>query len=223
MGSLTAAGAGGRRGDWCRIAGGVAALVLAVLFLLGGLAPAIGHLWAAGRAGWLASFQRIWLVTLFELNAGIGDLEFDALYGLRAVDISIMVLVGVMNVGLYAVHSRTSRVWSLIAAVVPFLGIGILLATRIAGRSGVMGAGLIISLVMARSGVSWRSLGWLGGLANGLLLAGDILTATDTPSGGVAVLVGLGYTLLLVWCFLVGRCLLKLGRTGGLRTGGAVC
>ena len=94
----------------------------------------------------------------------------------------------------------------------PFLGIVIFIATRIAGRSGVMGAGLVISFVMLRSNSFGQVIAFVGILASVLLLAGDLGTTENSPSIIVAVLIGIGYVLLMTWFFLIARRLLQLGQ-----------
>jgi hypothetical protein len=163
---------------------------------------------------WLSLFPDNWLVILFKLNAGFDGVQFDRLYGLNPLDIAIMVLVAIMALGLYTALRRTSRIWSLVAAVMPILGIILFIATKLAGRSGVMGTGLVISFVMLRSNIFGRMTAVWGILASLLLLAGDFGTTANSHSTIVAILVGIGYVLLMTWFFLVGRRLLQLGQSG---------
>ena len=199
------------RWNWLYQVSGVASLILGVLFLI-----AMTSLFTAGLQpstinGWLSPFQNNWLVVLFKLNAGFDGVQFDLLHRLNALDIAIMALVATTYLGLYVALRRTSRIWSIIAAVMPFLGIVVFLATRIAGRSGVMGAGLVISFVMLRSNSFGQVIAFVGILASVLLLAGDLGTTENSPSIIVAVLIGIGYVLLMTWFFLIARRLLQLG------------
>jgi len=199
------------RWNWLYQVSGVASLILGVLFLI-----AMTSLFTAGLQpstinGWLSPFQNNWLVVLFKLNAGFDGAQFDLLYGLNPLDIAIMALVATTYLGLYAALRRTSRIWSIVAAVMPFLGIGVFIATRIAGRSGVMGAGLVISFVMLRSNSFGKVTAFVGILSSALLLAGDFGTTESSPSTIVAVLIGIGYVLLMTWFFLIARRLLQLG------------
>jgi hypothetical protein len=164
--------------------------------------------------GWLSLFQNNWLVVLYKLNAGFDGVQFDLLYGLNPLDITIMALVATVYLGLCAALWRTSRIWSIIAAVMPFLGIGVFMATRIAGRSGVMGAGLVISFVMlqSRGRVFSKVIAFVGILASVLLLAGDVGTSANSHSNLIAILIGIGYVLLMTWFFLIGRRLFQLGQ-----------
>ena len=199
------------RWNWLYQVSGAASLILGVLFLI-----AMTSLFTAGLQpstinGWLSPFQNNWLVVLFKLNAGFDGVQFDLLHGLNPLDIAIMALVATTYLGLYAALRRTSRIWSIIAAVMPFLGIVVFIATRIAGRSGVMGAGLVISFVMLRSNIFGKVTAFVGILSSVLLLAGDFGTTESSPSTIVAVLIGIGYVLLMTWFFLIARRLLQLG------------
>lgn len=201
------------RWNWLFKVSGLASLILGVIFLIGMVSLITAGLRPGTITGWLSLFQNNWLVVLFKLNAGFDGVQFDLLYGLNPLDIAIMSLAATMNLGLYAALRRTSRVWSMIAAVIPFLGIVLFIATEIAGRSGVMGAGLVISFVMLRSNIFGKVTAFVGILASVLLLAGDFSTAANSHSNIVAMLVGIGYMLLMTWCFLIGRRLVQPGRS----------
>ena len=154
-----------------------------------------------------------WLVVIFKIHAGLGGLQIDKLQTFNFLDAGILAIVAVMYVGLYASLRGTSRIWSVIALIQPFLGIALFVATKSAGRSSIMGAGLVISAVMMRGGMFNKAIGLAGLLASALLLAGDLSAGAIPPSGLVAALFGIGYMLLIAWLFLVGR---RLFQAGGL-------
>ncbi len=187
------------------IISGVSALALGMLFLLAMLSLIAVDLHSG--------ITNNWLITLFKLNAGFEEIQFDQLYGPNLLDITLMALVVVVYLGLYVALKRTSRLWSMIAAIIPLLGIVIFIVTKLAGRSGVMGAGIVISLVMLRSNAFSKVIAFLGILANVLLLVGDFGTAATSPSTPVAIAIGIGYVLLLVWFFLIARQFFRLGQT----------
>ena len=85
---------------------------------------------------------RNWLVVLFALNAGTGGLPADPLRILNPLDFAVLVLVGIAFLGLRPAlgKNENSRIWTAVAAALPFIGIAILLVTKLAGRSSVMGA-----------------------------------------------------------------------------------
>ncbi|MEW6184025.1 MAG: hypothetical protein AB1500_12775, partial [Bacillota bacterium] len=145
-------------------------------------------------------------------NAGFGGLPADPLRILNSLDIVILVLAGITFLGFRPTLGRINGIWTGIAVALPFAGIAVLFVTHLAGRSALMGAGLVISFLMLKS-AGFRRLGYAGLPANALLLAGDLATgASRAPL--VAVLIGTGYLLLLAWFLLVGMRLLRLGSGG---------
>ena len=177
--------------------GAVAAGVVALMLLTGIAALAFG----------LPGLQlRTWLVVLFQINADVGSLPARPLRVFNPLDVIVLILTGVTIMAAWSLISRPSRAWLLISVTLPFFGIALLIATHLAGRSALMGAGLVIALFLARSSDT-RRMGYLGICANGLLLIGDIATG-DVTGPFVAVLVAVGYLLLLAWFALIGARLL---------------
>jgi hypothetical protein len=211
---ITNVNTGGSRWDWLYKVSGAAALILGLLFLVAIISLIAANLPPGAINAALLLFQSNWLVVLFKLNAGFDGVQFELLYGLNPLDIVILVLVAIMVLGLYNALRRISRIWSLVAAIIPILGIILFTATKLAGRSGVMGAALVISFIMLRSNIFGRWIAGLGILASVLLLAGDFGTSANSPSTIVAILVGLGYVLLMTWFFLVGRRLFRASKIG---------
>ena len=150
---------------------------------------------------------RNWLVVLFELNAGTGGLPVDPLRALNPLDFAVLVLVGITFLGLQPALRRVNKVWMTIAVAMPFAGIALLAITRLAGRSTVMGAGLVIAFLMLRGTGFSRPLACTGILANAFLLVADLATGTS-PAPLVAAFVGVGYVLLVAWFLLIGARLL---------------
>jgi hypothetical protein len=115
-----------------------------------------------------------------------------------------MALIGTMYLGLYAALRGTNKVWPMVALVQPFLGIVIFVVTKSAGRSGVMGAGLVISMVMLRSDIFNKVIAFMGLLSSILLLAGDISEGIF-HSYIFAIITAIGYVLLTAWFFLIAQ------------------
>jgi hypothetical protein len=185
-----------------------AALTVGLLFMI-----AVIELVISGpQFGWLSPFQNNWLVVIFKLHAGYGGIKLDMLHNLSLLDIAILALVGTMYVGLYAVLRRTSKIWSMIALAQPFLGIVLFIATKSAGRSSVMGAALVISIVMMRNNSFNKATAYMGILASVLLLFGDFSAGMIPPSTMIASLFGIGYLLLVTWFFLLASTLFQSGR-----------
>lgn len=214
MNRITNVETGDSRWNWLYKVSGAAALILGLLFLVAIMSLVAAGLQPGTINDGLSLFQDNWLVVLFKLNAGFDEVQFDQLYGLNPLDIAIMVLVAMVFLGLYIALRRISRIWSFIAAVLPILGIILFIVTKLAGRSGVMGAVLVISSVMLRSTIFRRMTAVLGILASVLLLTGDLGTTANSHSTVVAILVGIGYVLLMTWFFLVSRRLIQLGQSG---------
>lgn len=188
-----------------------AALIAGILMLSGMIGLIISVLKPEAANGWAWFYQDNWLIVIFKILAGFGGNQTGLLHKLNVLDIAILALIGTMFLGLYAALRRTSRTWSLIALALPFLGIVLFIATKIAGRSAVMGAGLVISFIMLRNEIFNRATAFLGILASVLLLVGDF-SAGVIHSNIITTLFGIGYGALIAWIFLIARRLLQLGQ-----------
>jgi hypothetical protein len=210
---VLAAASADSRWSWLYKIGGAAALISGLLFLVGLISLISAGLQAGAAHGWFPQLENNWLVVLFKLNAGFSGFAFERLVGPNALDIAILALVGTMYLGIYAALRHTHKIGAILAAVQPFLGIALFVATKLAGRSGVMGAELVISLVMLRGRVFGKGLAWMGLLASLLLLVGDFGTTENVHSSLLAICLGIGYVLMLVWIFMIARRLFQLGRS----------
>jgi len=199
------------RRNWCYKVSGRAALGEGIVLLVGMAILFTAVLVPRSASGWLAAFQDNWLITIFKLHAGFGGAQIGLLHGLVLLDLVILALDGLTVLGLYAALWRTSRIWPIVAAIQPFLGIVLFIATKTAGRSAAMGAALVISLVMLRSSVFDRSIAYLGIAASVLLLVGDF-SAGIPPLPIIAALFGIAYVLFVLWFLLIARRLLDLGQ-----------
>ena len=203
------------RSTWLCRAGGAAALVVGALLLVGlaGLAGTVlqGHT----TSGEPLPFRDNWLIVIFKVHAGFGGDQTGQLHIMNALDITILALVGTVCLGLFSALRRVDSAWLVvlfIAAISPFLGIALFVATSSAGRSAVIAAVLIISIVMLRSPFFARGVAFIGILAGILLAVGDIGASLVPPTTVVATLFGFGYLLLVAWFFLVASGLLRQGR-----------
>lgn len=201
------------RWNWLYKVGGAAALIVFVLLLIGIIGILTLSPQPAATNSWFTPLQSNWLVVLFNLNVESSGVQPDLLNTLNFLDIAIMALVGAMFLALYVALRHTSRIWSAAAASLPILGIPVFLLTSTAGRSGVLLGGLIISAVMLRSNSFSQASAYVGIVASALLFfAGDLGTAVFSSSMVIAILIGVGYVLWMIWFFLTGRRLLQLGR-----------
>ena len=196
---------------WFYAVSGASAFIVGGLLVIGAveLIPAV--LWPGAKSNWLSPFQNNWLMILFKLHADFSDVQYNLLDQLNVLDLFILILVGIIFVGLYMALCRISKLWSLIALAQPILGMIIFIATKTAGRSSVMGAELVISMLMLRSNLFAKPIAFIGAMSALLLLAGDI-GESIAPSDFLAILMGVGYVLLMSWLFLIGVKLLQLGQ-----------
>jgi len=194
--------------------GGLAALIAGGLFLIAVIDLAITVLRPGTIIDWLSPFHNNWLIVIFKLHAGFSGVQLDLLHVLNYLDVAILVFVGITILGLYTILKSSSRIWSFIALIQPFLGVLLFIATKNAGRSSVMGAVLVISIVMLRNNIFHRAVAYMGILAGVLLLTGDFSAGIIPPFIIVAALFGSGYVLLMAWFFLVARRLFQFGRPG---------
>lgn len=178
-----------------RLAGWAAALAAVVLLVgIGGLATASEAL-------------RPWLAVLFGIDAGVGGVSMGSLGVVNPIDIAVLVLSGAAFAGFWPGPGRPHKLWTGLAVLLPFAGIGVLLATRVAGRSGLMGGGLVLSVLMLGER-RLRPLGYAGVAASVLLLIGDFAT-TGPRSALVAAVVAAGYLLLVGWFVAMAVSLLR--------------
>lgn len=166
--------------------GGAAALVAAVLLLVGIVASARHR-----------RRERPWLMVLFGINAGVGDVSKDTLRGFAGVDVVLLVLAAAAYAGFWPGPGLHQPLWMVLAIAQPLAGIPLLRITGEAGRSGLMGGALVLSVLMVVGGVS-AAPGWLGVTASVLLLVGDFGT-TGRRSRSLALVIALGYSALVAW------------------------
>ena len=199
------------RSNWRNLylVSGAAALSIGII-LLDAILDLIRSVIQPGSTnGWLSLFQNNWLIVIFKLQAGFDGIHPDLLFQLNLVDMVLLVLVSISFISLYLTLKSTSRIWSFIALVQPFLAILLFIVTKTAGRCGVMGAVLVISIVMLRNKFFAKPIAFVGILSSVLLLSGDFGVEL-APSNILAILMGIGYVLLTTWFFLIGWKLFQL-------------
>jgi len=187
-----------------KVAGAVV-LIVFILFLMG-IIGLIGDLQPDTISGWIANN---WLVKLFKMNAGING---ESIYVFNLLDILIMVLFGIMSLALYPALRKVSKIWSIVAISEPFLGIVIFIITHSAGRSGVLAVVLTISIIMLWSNNFSKITAYMGILAGGLLLTGDILSTSSLFI--IAIIIAIGYILIMIWCILIALKLFQISKIG---------
>ena len=192
---------------------GLSSILTALLFLMGGFLM-FQYLFNEGTIeGGLELLGGNWLVVIFQIVSGSDNLAIARLSRINGLDISLLILTGISLLGVYFSIRKTNRVWSLIALVLPFLGILVFLITKSAGRSAFMAAILVISLVMLKSKLYGKTVPIIGVAASILLFIGDF-TASGPQPGAIAVLFSLGYLLVIVWFLLIARRLVQFTSSG---------
>ncbi len=188
---------------WLLFIGALAGWALFGAFLIG----AFGLL----RTGSLPA--RNWLLVLFDLNFRPSSTPATALGAFSPLDITLMLLFGTVMAAMYPALSQRSKSWAAIAAALPFLGALVFIVTSTAGRSAVLVAGLISSILALRSQFGTQ-LGAVAGIVASILLlvVGDFGTAAFPPSALIAVLIGVGYLLWTAWLLLVAMELARRSR-----------
>ena len=190
---------------WLYKISGAAALLTVLVLLLAAIEPVASLFHTNPVIGWLSSLASLWLIIIFKLHAGFSGIGLSLLTGMNSLDLGILALVAIIHLGLYARLRKVSRVWSVVAAIQPLLGMALFAATENAGRSALMGSVLVASLVMLHGGIVRRAVAYMGIAGSLLLLAGDFTAGVLPPSTLMASLFGAGYALLTAWFFILGR------------------
>jgi len=201
---------------WLYTLGGVTALILLAIFLIGGTGIISSISNSAAPRGWFVLLQGNWLVVLFKVNVPASGVQAGSLAVLNPLDLAIMVLFATMLLALYVALRHTSRVLSILAVSLPILGIPVFLATGTAGRSALLVSGLLISIAILRSNLFTRMTAYVGIASSALLFfGGDIATAMVHSSITVAALIGAGYVLWLTWLLSIALGLFRLSPRSG--------
>jgi|WetSurSiteA1Bulk_404760.scaffolds.fasta_scaffold71456_1 hypothetical protein len=197
--------------SWLYAISATSACLIALLLVVGG----IGFILPVARLSTISiqvsSLINNWLMVIFKLFIGVDYMTFEHLQQINLLDLSILILTGIAFLGLYFSLRKTSQIWSLVALLLPFLGILLFLITKTAGRSAFMGSILIISLVMLKSRIYAKATSIIGLVASALLFLGDF-TLGSINSKVIVALFGLGYILAIIWFLLIARCLLIIDR-----------
>jgi len=190
-----------------------ASLIAGMLLLIGMKSLIVSFLHLGTISSLFSTFPDNWLIVIFKLQAGFSGVKINLLTGLDVLDITLLALACIMFLGLYTALRRTNEIWSIVAAIQPFLGMVLFIVTKNAGRSAMMGAALVISLVMLKSTSFKKSIAALGIASSAMLLIGDF-TAGVFPSIMIAALFAVAYVIFTAWFFLIAFSLFYLGQSG---------
>lgn len=192
---------------WLFICGAVAAFVAGLALLIGLILRIVTLTLPDTAFAWLAAFQDNWLVKIFNSHAQIAGAVTD-LQGINPLDVTILVLTGLIAVSFMPAFRKAPRIWLIAASVLSVIGVSLYYATQLAGRSSVMLVVMILSVVMfTQKDLSEYApfAGLIGGI---FLLLGDFTVGFQSTR--VTILFGLGYILLIIWYFLVAAIFARL-------------
>ena len=181
----------------------IATIILVFLFLLLGIiCLIIVFLFPQVKNSFLSFFESLWLIKIFKLHAFKTSINSD-LHGLNILDFIVLILIGIQCSYLSIFYKKGSRVWAIIASILCLAAIVLYLVTQIAGRSTVMLAVLITSIVMAKNKSIDSTIFCIGATSSILLFVGDLTVGIQ--SSVITILFGSGYVLLMVWFMLLSR------------------
>jgi len=193
-------------GSWLLRIGGAAALISGLLLLIGMISFIFTILRTGITSAWLVLFQDNWLIIIFKLHGEFKGMQAD-LNGMNPLDILFLLLVAIICLSLSTVFKKASRTWCLAAFGLSIVAIILYSATQLVGRSTVMLAVLIVSIVMFRNQGFGKVAVWAGIAASVLLFAGDLTVGVQSTI--ITLLFGIGYVLLTLWFFLVAKILFQ--------------
>ena len=197
------------RWSWLYKISGAAALLAGVLLSIGAIQLIAAILQPGAQNVWSSLLGDNWLVLIFKLHAEFSDALAELLHRLNLLDMVFLAIVGLICLSLSTVFGKARKVWSLIACALSIMGLILFITTKTAGRSSVMLAVLIISLVMLGNELFSKVIVYAGILAGIFLLVGDI--SVGVQSDMITILFGIGYVLLLAWFFLIAQVFFRLG------------
>jgi hypothetical protein len=188
---------------------------------LGGVGAALeATVLSVGIVGLIVSSPVLqpWPAVLFGINAGLAGMSMDALSVITPIDIVVLALAAIAFAGFWPGPDKPHRIWMGLAILLPLAGIAVLVATGLQGRSGLMGGGIVLSILLVGSR-TFRPAGYVGGAANLLLLVGDFSTS-GARSALVASMVAFGYVLIVIWFGWIGWFLMSRKAAGAVPESG---
>ncbi len=155
---------------------------------------------------WLTIFDDNWIILFLKLNFGI--VQRDLLSSLHWIDFVIMILFGFISIAFfYNLRNKNliRTIFSIWAVISPFFGIILLYITHTGGRTGLLTAGLIFSVLMFFSNKSGKLTSIIGFSSFFILLMACDLFSQLFLSNITGIFIIIGYILLMIWFFLVSN------------------
>ena len=183
--------------------GKAVALILGSLFFISAVEFSISIIWPDLSNRWYLFLQTNWLIVIFKLHNGLIHVIDNPLYGLNIFDMIIMVLFSILSFAISNILKKVNRIWPPIAFALSVISIMLFIITQMVGRSTIMLSVLIFSFVMLRKKALNKTTIYAGILGGIFLFTGDLTVGID--SNMITILFGIGYVLLTLWFFLIGR------------------
>jgi len=173
------------------------------IYKIGGIAAlVVGLILAVALIPVPSIFQENFLVLIFKLHAGITGIQEASLEGFHPLDFCILMLVGMIFLALYPILIQTNKTWAMIATRLPFIGLVLYIITQDIGRSGILAAGFVVAFILLKNDNFSKKISYLGILANGCLLIGDIGIVFGYGKS-LVLFIGVGYIVLILWFGLI--------------------
>lgn len=131
---------------------------------------------------WFFLIENNWLILIFKLHAGYENVQMNSLELFNLLDALIMFLIFVVSLALYDSLSKNNNIEkgvSLIALVLPLLGLIVFFFTGYAGRASVFVWGILFSMLMLKYEIYHKITGLVGIVSNSLLFFSDIIFTLD--------------------------------------------
>jgi hypothetical protein len=198
---------------WIYTFGGVAGMALFTIFLADALSLILSMIGGSSNMSPSGVVAHNWLLLLLQVNLPHSGVTSRVLSTLSLLDLAIMLVFAFLSVSLLPLHIRISRFWSIIAALLPILGIPVFVLTGTAGRSALLISALVFSAIMFRGHDFGAREAWMGLTASTLLFFfGDIATALFSSSAIIAWVLAVGYITWVTWLFLLSIRLFVIAR-----------
>lgn len=147
-------------------------------------------------------FQNNFILRLIKLHAEFSIDLNESLGVVNLLDISILILIGMMAFAFYPVLAEINKPLAFITVAQPPLGIVLFIITQEAGRTSTFTTILTLSVILLWSDEFGRNTSHIGILATSLLLIAN-LSFIFIYSPIMAIIMSIGYLLIIPWFFLI--------------------
>ncbi len=192
---------------------GIASSLISALLILAGISSLSLVLKLDFINNWLKIFDDNWIILFSKLN--FGAVQRDSLSALHLIDFAIMILFCLISIAFCYNLWKKNIIWaifSIFAVISPFLGIVLLYLTHSGGRTGILTAGLIFSILMLLSNRFGKFTSIIGTLSFFILLICCDLFSGIALSKITGIFINIGYIFWILWFFLISKKYFQLGK-----------